>query len=167
MDERDDPLWHFVNNRLPGPPSSRFLGWRCVEFDVEGGTIVVEFAPKPECLNPAGIIAGGFIAQMLDATISPGVALTLEPGQFPAAVEFKVCFMRPTRLGKVIGRARIVHRGGSIVFAEGELRDPENRLLATSTQTLRIVTLQNVELDLGQGAASQGTGSGSVPEQVG
>ena len=90
---------------------------------------------------------------MLDSTISPVVAITLEPGQFPTAAEFKVCFMRPTRLGKVIGRARIVHRGGSMVFAEGELRDPENRLLATSTQTLRIVTIQNVELDFGQGAA--------------
>ena len=154
MHERDDPLWHYVNNRLPGPPCSRFLGWRCLELDIERGTIAVEFEPKPECLNPARGIAGGFIAHMLDSTISPVVAITLEPGQFPTAVEFKVCFIQPTRLGKVIGRARIVHRGGAMVFAEGELRDPENRLLATSTQTLRIVTLQNVELDLGQGAAS-------------
>jgi len=77
----------------------------------------------------------------------------LEPGQFPTAVEFKVCFIQPTRLGKVIGRARIVHRGGSMVFAEGELRDPDNRLLATSTHTSRIVTIQNVELDFGQDTA--------------
>ena len=155
MHERDDPLWHYVNNRLPGPPCSRFLGSRCVEIDVERGTIAVEFAPKPECLNPAGGIAGGFIAQMLDSTIGPVVAITLDPGQFPTTVEFKVCFLRPTRLGKVIGRARIVHRGGSIVFAEGELRDPDNRLLATATETLRIVTMQNVELDFGQGVAEQ------------
>jgi uncharacterized protein (TIGR00369 family) len=113
----------------------------------------VEFAPKPECLNPAGGIAGGFIAQMLDATIGPGVAITLEPGQFPTTVEFKVCFLRPVRLGTVIGRARIVHRGEAMVFAEGELRDPDNRLLATATATLRIVTISNVELDFGQGVA--------------
>lgn len=153
MNERDDPLWHFVGNRLPGPPSSRFLGWRCVELDVERGTITVEFAPKAECLNPARGIAGGFIAEMLDQTVSPLVAVTLEPGQFPTAVEFKVSFFRPTRLGTVLGRARIVHRGASMVFAEGELRDPEGRTLATSTQTLRIVTIRDVELDFGQGAA--------------
>src|SRR6266700_3607870 len=94
MPERDDPLWHFVHNRLPGPPSSRFLGWRCVELDVARGTIAVEFAPKPACLNPAGGIAGG------------------------------------------------------------DLRDPDNRLLATATATLRIVTIPNVELDFGQGVAS-------------
>ena len=122
MPERDDPLWHFVHNRLPGPPSARFLGWRCVELDVARGTIAVEFAPKPECLNPAGGIAGGFIAHMLDATMGPGVAITLAPGQFPTTVEFKVCFLRPVRLGTVIGRARIVHRGEARVFAEGELR---------------------------------------------
>jgi uncharacterized protein (TIGR00369 family) len=154
MPERDDPLWHFVHNRLPGPPSSRFLGWRCVELDVARGTIAVEFAPKPECLNPAGGIAGGFIAHMLDATIGPGVAITLAPGQFPTTVEFKVCFLRPVRLGTVIGRARIVHRGEAMVFAEGDLRDPDNRLLATATATLRIVTIPNVELDFGQGVAS-------------
>jgi acyl-coenzyme A thioesterase PaaI-like protein len=55
----------------------------------------------------------------------------------------------------VIGRARIVHRGEAMVFAEGELRDPDNRLLATATATLRIVTIPNVELDFGQGAAEQ------------
>jgi uncharacterized protein (TIGR00369 family) len=95
----------------------------------------------------------GFIAQMLDATMGPGVAITLEPGQFPTTVEFKVCFLRPVRLGTVIGRARIVHRGEAMVFAEGELRDPDNRLLATATATLRIVTIPNVELDFGQGVA--------------
>jgi uncharacterized protein (TIGR00369 family) len=153
MNERDDPLWHFVNNRLPGPPSAQFFGWRCIEFDIERGTIAVEFAPPPECLNPARGIAGGFIAQMLDATIGPGVAITLAPGQFPTTVEFKVCFLRPIRLGTVIGRARVVHRGDAMVFAEGELRDLDDRLLATATETLRIVTIPNVELDFGQGAA--------------
>src|SRR5215470_8705520 len=92
---------------------------------------------------------------MLDSTIGPAVAITLDPGQFPTTVEFKVCFLRPTRLGTVIGRARIVHRGGSLVFAEGELRDSDNRLLATATATLRIVTIPNVELDFGQGVAEQ------------
>jgi acyl-coenzyme A thioesterase PaaI-like protein len=78
----------------------------------------------------------------------------LAPGQFPTTVEFKVCFLRPVRLGTVIGRARIVHRGEAMVFAEGDLRDPDNRLLATATATLRIVTIPNVELDFGQGVAS-------------
>jgi uncharacterized protein (TIGR00369 family) len=113
----------------------------------------VEFAPPPECLNPARGIAGGFIAQMLDATIGPGVAITLAPGQFPTTVEFKVCFLRPIRLGTVIGRARVVHRGEAMVFAEGDLRDLDDRLLATATATLRIVTIPNLELDFGQGAA--------------
>jgi len=71
----------------------------------------------------------------------------------PTTVEFKVCFLRPARLGTVIGRARIVHRGEAMVFAERELRDPDNRLLATATATLRIVTISNAELDFGQGVA--------------
>jgi uncharacterized protein (TIGR00369 family) len=152
MKERDDPLWQFVTNRLPGPPSARFLRWKCLEFDPERGTVAVEFEPRPECLNPGRSIAGGFIAEMLDETASPAVGIMLEPGEFATAVEFKVSFIRPARLGKLIGRARVVHRGGSIVFVESELRTPDNQLIATSTQTVRIATLKNVELDFGQAA---------------
>jgi Thioesterase superfamily len=71
----------------------------------------------------------------------------------PPPSSSRCAFLRPVRLGTVIGRARIVHRGEAMVFAEGELRDPDNRLLATATATLRIVTIPNVELDFGQGVA--------------
>jgi len=115
--------------------------------------MTVEFQPKPEFLNPARGVGGGYLAAMLDETTSPAVKATLEPQQFPSAVEFKVNFIRPAPLGKLIGRARIVHRGGSIVFVEGELRTPDDQLIATSTQTIRIVTMEKIALDLGQGAA--------------
>jgi hypothetical protein len=38
---------------------------------------------------------------------------------------------------------------------QSQLRDPDHRLLATATATLRIVTIPNVELDFGQGATAQ------------
>jgi len=148
-----DPFWDWMEGRLPGPPSARHLGWKCLEVNPEQGTMTVEFQPKPEFLNPARGVGGGYLAAMLDETTSPAVKATLEPQQFPSAVEFKVNFIRPAPLGKLIGRARIVHRGGSIVFVEGELRTPDDQLIATSTQTIRIVTMEKIALDLGQGAA--------------
>jgi acyl-coenzyme A thioesterase PaaI-like protein len=33
----------------------------------------------------------------------------------------------------------VVHRGGSIAFLEGELRDPSEALLATASTTVKIV----------------------------
>ena len=125
-----DPFWDWMEGRLPGPPSARHLGWKCLEVNPEQGTMTVEFQPKPEFLNPARGVGGGYLAAMLDETTSPAVKATLEPQQFPSAVEFKVNFIRPAPLGKLIGRARIVHRGGSIVFVEGELRTPDDQLIA-------------------------------------
>src|SRR6266566_1288670 len=105
-----DPFWDWMEGRLPGPPSARHLGWKCLEVNPEQGTMTVEFQPKPEFLNPARGVGGGYLAAMLDETTSPAVKATLEPQQFPSAVEFKVNFIRPAPLGKLIGRARIVHR---------------------------------------------------------
>lgn len=152
MQERNDPFWRFVTNRLPGPPSSRFLGYKCLELDSQRGTIAVQFQPKPECLNPARCIAGGFIAEMLDETMATALGAILEPGKLASSVEFKVSFIRPARFGTFVGRARVVHRGSAIAFVDAELRTPENELVATSTQTMRIVTLEKVELDFGQEA---------------
>ncbi len=146
----DDPFWEMVAGRRLGPPCSRFFGWTCLDIDADKGMITVAFDPSPQCLNPAGGIAGGFLAEMLDETASPAVKATIKPEEFPTAIELKVNFIRPAALGRLIGRARVVHRGGSVVFVESELRTPDNKLIATSTQTVRIARIKNVLLDFGE-----------------
>jgi uncharacterized protein (TIGR00369 family) len=145
----DGPFRDFMEGRRPGPPSAQFLGWRCLEIDPEAGNIVVEFQTRPECLNPVGAVSGGFLAEMLDQTMASAVKATLEPSEFPASVEFKVNFIRPARPGRMIGRARVVHGGKSLAFVEGELRTSDDKLIATSSQTVRIVTIENMDLDFG------------------
>ena len=145
-----DPFWEMVEGRRLGPPCSRFFGWKCLDIDSDKGTITVAFDPSPECLNPAGGISGGFMAEMLDDTASSAVKATIKPEEFPTTVELKVNFIRPATLGRLIGRARVVHRGGSIVFVESELRTSDNRLIATSTQTVRIARIKNVVFDFGK-----------------
>jgi len=74
--------------------------------------------------------------------MSPAVYATLEPGEFNTTLEFKVSFVRPARLGTLLAKARVVHRGRSIAFSEGELRDADGELLATATATMKIVRAQ-------------------------
>ncbi len=150
MKRDDDPFWEMIEGRRLGPPCSRYFGWTCLDIDPDKGMITVAFDPPPGCLNPAGGISGGYLAEMLDETASPAVKATLSPQEFPTAIELKVNFIRPAALGRLIGRARIVHRGGSIVFVESELRTPDNELIATSTQTVRIAKIKSVCLDFGE-----------------
>jgi acyl-coenzyme A thioesterase PaaI-like protein len=49
------------------------------------------------------------------------------------------CFLRPAAPGRITGTGRVVHRGGSIAFLAGELRNEAAELLATATATARII----------------------------
>ena len=76
---------------------------------------------------------------MLDDTLDPVLAATLGEGEFTATLERKVNFLRPATPGRITGTGREVHRGGSIAFLAGELRDETGDVLATATATVRII----------------------------
>jgi len=117
MANTDQAFWDMVEGRASGPPATTLLGWKCLHLDLDGGAIVVEFHPREEFLNPVGNIQGGFIAAMLDDTMGPLVYATLHAGEFNTSLEFKVSFVQPARLGKLVAKARILHRGRSVAFA--------------------------------------------------
>jgi acyl-coenzyme A thioesterase PaaI-like protein len=52
-----------------------------------------------------------------------------------------VSFLRPARPGRLIGRGRIVHRDGDLVFLEASLSDADGAVIATATATARVIAL--------------------------
>jgi uncharacterized protein (TIGR00369 family) len=137
--ERAGPFWDVVAGRADPPPAAKTLGWTLVTADPDRGTIEVAFEASAAFTNPLGVIQGGFLAAMLDDTLGPALVATLSPGQFAPTLELKVNFLRPARPGRLVGTGRIVHRGGTIAFLEGALRDAENQIVATATATARVV----------------------------
>jgi uncharacterized protein (TIGR00369 family) len=138
---RTGHFWDVMAGRRPTPPAAITLGWDLVAIDPEQGTIEVAFTATEAFANPQGNVQGGFLAAMLDDTLGPALAGTLGPDQFSPTLELKVSFMRPARPGRLVGRGRVVHRGGTIAFLEGSLHDPTGALVATATATVRIVTV--------------------------
>jgi len=141
LDERRGPFWDFLAGRVGAPPAARTLGWQLDQIDPEAGTIRVRFEARPEFVNPAGAVQGGFLAAMLDDTMGPCLVAMLGPDQFAPTLELKVSFLRPARPGPLVGTARVVHRGGTIAFLSGELSDDSGTLLATASATARIVEM--------------------------
>jgi uncharacterized protein (TIGR00369 family) len=86
-----------------------------------------------------GNVQGGFLAAMLDDTLGPALVATLNDREFAPTLELKVSFLRPAAPSRIVGTGRVVHRGGSIAFLAGELRDETGELLATATATARII----------------------------
>jgi uncharacterized protein (TIGR00369 family) len=140
MSDRSGPFWDALAGRAPMPPAAATLGWELVAADPDAGTIEVAFTAGPEMANPMGNVQGGFLAAMLDDTLGPALVATLDAGQFAVTLELKVNYLRPASAGRLVGRGRVVHRGGSVAFLEGSLSDAAGATLATATATARIIT---------------------------
>jgi len=138
-DGRQGAFWDAVDGRAPMPTAAKTLGWSLIEADTERGEIEVSFAASDEFLNPAGTVQGGFLTAMLDDTMGPALAATLDPGFYGATLELKVSFLRPAKPGRLVGRGRVVHRGGTIAFLSGELLDHTGQVVAVGSATARIM----------------------------
>jgi uncharacterized protein (TIGR00369 family) len=127
----DDPLTRT-------PPAARLLGRRVLSADRHAGVVELEFQAPPEFANRHGQVMGGMLAAMLDSTVGCAAVAALG-GQSVVTLTMHVTYLRPAAIGPLRGSGRVVHRGRSIAFAEGELHDSGGAVVATATATLRIV----------------------------
>jgi uncharacterized protein (TIGR00369 family) len=119
-------------------PARRVLGYEQVSLDPEAGTAETSYDAVEDFTNSAGIIQGGFLAAMLDSVMGTALMAALEPGTFTPTLDLHVSYLRPARVGRIRAQGRVRHRGGSIGFVEGELRDEAGELLATGSATMKI-----------------------------
>ncbi len=112
--DKNSFFWKIVDGRLPAPPWAKTLGIEFAAIDGERGTAEVKFEAKPEFLNPAGNVQGGFLAAMLDDTMGPALTATLDAGEFAPTVNLNVQFHRPAKVGPLKGIGRVVLRGREV-----------------------------------------------------
>ncbi len=135
---RRGPFWDVMEGRVAPPPAAVLLGFELLSVDPDAGTIETSFTATEQFLNPAGVVQGGLLAAMLDDTLGPALVATLSHGEWAPTTDLHVQFLRPARPGRIIGRGRIVRRGGQVAFLAGELIDEQGDLLATATATANI-----------------------------
>jgi uncharacterized protein (TIGR00369 family) len=136
---RSGPFWDAIEGRAPAPPAAVLLGWELSWVAPERGEIEVFFEAGQQFTNPLGHVQGGFLAAMLDDTLGPALVATLAPNEFAPTLELKVSFLRPAAPGRLVGRGRVVHRGGTIGFLAGDLFDGTGAHVASATATVRVV----------------------------
>jgi uncharacterized protein (TIGR00369 family) len=141
MSDRSEPFWEAMEGRAPLPPAAATLGMGFFDADVEAGTIELGFTATEAFTNPAGNVLGAFQAAMPHDTVGPALLVTLEPDQFQSTMQLSVSFLRPVRPGRLVGRGRVVHRDGDLVFLEASLADAAGEVVAAAT--VRVIALRD------------------------
>lgn len=118
------------------PTGSQTLGFRMVAVNQAEKSVEVEFDAKAELLlNPMRQVQGGYLCAMLDECMSVACMVASGMTHVAPTAEMKTTFFRPAAPGKIRGVGRVVRWGSRVAFTEGELYDPDGRLLAKGTGT--------------------------------
>ena len=128
-------------------PTSAHLGLELLAVNQEAGIVEMAFNATDKLCNKWGGIQGGNVAAMLDDAMAFAIGLNLDWGQISPTLEIKVSMLAPARPGRILAVGRVLRRGRSVGFVEGELYDAEGRLLAAGSSTANFVTLKNLHLD--------------------
>jgi len=131
----DDPL-------AQTPPAAALLGRTVLSVDRARGVVELGFSAPPEFRNRHGKVQGGLLAAMLDSTLGCAAIAMLAPPAAIVTLTMSVSFLASAAPGELRGSGRVRRRGRSVIFAEAELRDVSDEVVATATGTLRVVRAQ-------------------------
>ena len=120
----------------PPPPCSQTLGFRSAR--VEADSVVLEYEPGANFLNPIGTLQGGIVAAILDDVFSVAILARLDPDDSAPTVEMKVSYLRPVLAGRVRGIGRVLRQGRGMAFVEAELQSLDGVLLAKASASVVI-----------------------------
>jgi len=122
-----------ISGDLPPPPIRNLTGLRLVEAN-EGETVVV--LPCSKWLSTsARTVQGGFTAMLAESAMTGAAFSTAPADTAVATLDFKVNYLRPVFPDgeEITARARILHRGRTLVVAEADVTNAEGKMVALAT----------------------------------
>ncbi|MBI3406269.1 MAG: PaaI family thioesterase, partial [Acidobacteria bacterium] len=85
-----------------------------------------------------GVVHGGVLAALADTAAALACYLVLPRGTRLATIEMKINYLEPVAQGILRAEGRLLRKGKSFCVAKCDIRDPENRMVATSLLTFAI-----------------------------
>jgi uncharacterized protein (TIGR00369 family) len=77
---------------------------------------------------------------LLDSVVGCAVHTTLPAGVGYTSIDINVSYLRPPLLGtELTAIGRVTKPGRRVAFAEGEVRDADDKLIATATSSCLII----------------------------
>ena len=99
-----------------------------------------------ETLNPFKTVQGGMIASALDEVTSISVNILTKDMFLPSSTDIHISYHRPLKSGKVLGTAKIIKLGKTIVSVEGRLYSEPGKLAATALHTAVLIKTSEIDI---------------------
>jgi uncharacterized protein (TIGR00369 family) len=132
-------LLAIADGTLPPPPIASLFGFEIIE--IGNGEVWFAVTPDESVYNPIGMVHGGLVCTLLDTVLGCAVQTTLPAGTGYTSIELKVSYLRPvhSHTGKLTAHGWVTKPGRRVAFAEGDVRDPEGKLLAAATGSALVI----------------------------
>ena len=115
-------------------PLAETLGIRSDEYTPERVVLSLEWSHS--LCTSGGIMHGGVIMALADSAGGACALLNLPDGAVgTSTIESKTNFIGAVRKGRVTATATPLHRGGTTIVVETDVRDDSGKLVAKVTQT--------------------------------
>ena len=116
----------------PLDPLTEFLGLRWEAANR------VRLSVRPELINPAGLLSGPVAYALVDYSMGSALWAQKNEGERIATINISINYLRTAREGEVFCRSRVDRRNDRVAVLSSEVRDAEDRLLATAIGSFSI-----------------------------
>ena len=107
--------------------------------EAEPGRVVIALDAGPRHRHGGGVVQGGVITQIADASMGMTLATLQEDGNWNTTIELKINFIRPFVEGRLRAVGRVVEMRQSLLFAEADVLDDGGKLIARASSTCMVV----------------------------
>jgi 5-carboxymethyl-2-hydroxymuconate isomerase len=118
---------------MSAPPFNQYLGVRVIRM--EGGDAEASIDLAPHHTNNRGVAHGGVVSSLLDSAMGAAVISAIPKEWWCATTGLSIQFVAGAHEGTLTATGRVVRRGRSIAFVQGEAHDAKGRLVATAQGT--------------------------------
>ncbi len=127
-----EKMLSIFHNTTRMPPASKLLGFELLDLSIEQGWAEVAFTARPEFANPVGNVQGGFIAAMLDDTMSVAASIHSGLTKVVPTLQLTITYLHPVPVGRVVVRGEVIRLGRNTSQLSGVLRLADGSVAATA-----------------------------------
>ena len=127
-------------------PYFELLSIKLMDVGVGYSSLEIDLANKH--LQPYGMVHGGVFASIIDAAAFWSIYFGIEdPGAGLTTVDLKLNYLEPAVSGKLFARGRQIKVGRTLGYAEAQVVDKNEKVLAHGTSTVIILPGKAIKAD--------------------